>query len=983
LPGAVHSLNPDTKLDQYSIRRWGPENGAPAGILQSVFQASDGYIWLGSLEGLARFDGVRFDHFDLKTLVGAQTNGIYSFAESSDGALWIGTYASGVIRHQRNHFRAFNQVDGLSSNTVTSLAPRTGGGVWVGTRQGLNYVDGLSVHRISLPGGPKSNQIISLFGDDDSTLWVSTSDGLFHFDGQHWIVFGAHEGLGPSKLVLSMARDANGVLRAAGENEVWRFNGHRFYADPLAIGLRHARVLHRDTAGHIWVGVWNDRGVAQIRNPRTEWLSLGAGVANIVNAIASDQEGNLWLASGQGLVQLRHARYPKYPLGGDLAGSEVDSSTRDSNGNVWFSTQDHRLLTIQNGHLRQFGPFALEITKISPASPGGILLCLSNGDIARFENGHIHTLVASQKIGDEGPHIVLQGGNQELWIGTQSGLLQATRVAGITQISRLSGLIGKRITALAKDPDGSLWVGTDQGLNHLHRGRVDVYTPKNGLSGDHVWAISNSPSGDLWVATIFGMTRLRSGKLTPFTINNGLLVPDCLDVQIDQRGSIWVHRIDGLDQISARDLADFDAARTHQIHPLHLGSGQGIEAVDSVSPQFDKEGILWVVTTGGLLRIDPTQLAQNDVAPKVAIASVIVDAKPANLDESTIHLAPGPRRIDINYSGLSFSSPEQVQFKYRLDGRETDWTLANGTQRVATYTDLRPGDYTFRVMAANNDGLWSKQSAAVKFSVAPFFYEMPSFFGLCVLALAVFLWLLFLLRLHIMRQRFEAVLQERTAERNRIARELHDTVLQGFSGMLLHLEAIANQMADEPLHLKQRLADLLIRTERYLEDARLSIMELRASASEGASLADRLRTALTDQANRAALPLEFKLSGVALPLPDAVSEALLRIGSEALTNIILHAQARSVTVTMEFQKRALSLSIADDGNGFDVSRLKDLASAHFGITGMTERARQIGGQLEIDSKPGSGARILVRVPLDNRASRRISPGEATLSAGPR
>jgi signal transduction histidine kinase/ligand-binding sensor domain-containing protein len=936
---------------------------------------------VGSLEGLARFDGVRFDHFDLKKLAGAQTNGIYSLAESSEGALWIGTYSSGLIRYRRNHFQAFTKQDGLSSNTVTSLVPRAGGGIWAGTRQGLNYADGRGIHRILLPGGPKSNEIISLFGDDDNSLWVSTRDGLFHFDGEHWTPYRAYEGLAPGKLVLSMVRDSDGVLRAAGEDALWRLDGHRFYTDPLAIGLHHARVLHRDVYGRIWVGVWNDRGVARIQDRRAEWLPIGAGIANIVNAMASDQEGNLWLASGQGLVQLRRARYPKYALGGDLAGSEVDSSTRDRNGDIWFSTQDHRLVRIRDGHLNQFGPFAFEITKISPATFGGILLCLSNGDIARFESGHIRKFIAAEQIG-EGPHVLLQGGPDELWIGTQSGLFQAIGARNAMQIHPLAGLIGNKITALAKDPDGSLWVGTDHGLNHLHNGRVDAYTAKNGLSGDNVWSISNAPNGDIWAATIFGTTRIRHGKLTAFTVKEGLLVPDCLDAQMDPGGSIWIHRIDGLDRISASDLADFDAGRAHQVHPLHLGSGQGIEAVDSASPQFDSDGNLWVVTTGGLLRIDPNHLAQNTLAPKVAIASVVVDARPVNLDVPTIQLAPGPRRIDINYSGLSFSSPEQVQFKYRLEGRETDWTFASGTQRVATYTDLRPGDYLFRVMAANNDGLWSEQPAAVKFSVAPFFYQRPLFFALSVLALAVCLWLLFLLRLHVMRRRFEAVLQERTAERNRIARELHDTVLQGFSGLLLHLEAIANQMPEEPLQLKRRLRDLMTRTEHYLEDARLSIMELRASSSEGPSIGDRLRKMLTDQASRAGLLLEFKLAGVAPAVPGVISDALLRIGSEALSNIILHAEAKCAVVTLEFQKSALTLEIADDGKGFDVSSLRDLARTHFGITGMSERAREIGGELEIDSKAGSGTRIRVRIPLNN-APRPISRGEASLSAAPR
>jgi len=976
-----YSLNPDTRLDQYSVRRWGPENGAPGGMLRAVFQASDGYIWVGSLEGLARFDGVRFDHFDLTKLVGAQTNGIYCFTESSDGALWIGTYSSGLVRYQQGRFQAFRINDGLSSNTLSSLARRAGGGIWVGTPQGLNYADARGIHRSPLPGGSKSNEIVSLFDDDDATLWVSTSNGLFHFAGQRWILYGAKEGLELRKPVLSLARDAGGVLRAASEEELWRFDGRRFCAEPSAIGLQHVRVLHRDTSGHVWAGVWNDRGVARIQSGRAEWLSLGAGTANIVNAMASDQEGNLWLASGQGLVQLRRARYPKYALGGDLAGSEVDSSTRDRNGDVWFSTQDHRLINIRNGHLKEFGPFAFETTQISAGNFDGIFLCLSNGDIARFEGGRIRKLVAAEKIG-QAPHVVVEGGEEDLWIGTQSGLFHATGVRNVMHIRPVAGLISNKITALAKDRDGSLWVGTDQGLNHLYNGRVDTYTKQNGLSGNSVWSISTAPSGDIWAATIFGATRIRHGKPTRFTVKDGLLAPDCLDAQMDLGGNIWIHRIDGLDRVSANDLANFDAGRARQIHPLHLGSGHGIEALDSVSPQFDKDGTLWVVSTGGLLRIDPSHMAENTIAPKVAVASVVVDARPVDLEQSAIHLGPGPRRIDINYSGLSFSSPEQVQFKYRLEWRDSDWTFASGTQRVATYTDLRAGNYVFRVMAANNDGLWSEQSATVRFSIAPFFYQRPSFFGLCALALAACLWLLFLLRLHIMRQRFEAVLQERTAERNRIARELHDTVLQGFSGMLLHLEAIANQMPDDALQLKRRLRDLMTRTENYLEDARLSIMELRASSTQGSSIADRLRKMLSDQAIRAGLPLEFKLAGMAPPVPDAVSDALIRIGSEALSNVVLHAQAKGVTVSLEFQKRSLALEIADDGRGFDSSTLGNLAGTHFGIMGMRERAREIGGELEIDSKAGSGTRVRIRLPL-NKAPRTISRGEASLSAEPR
>jgi signal transduction histidine kinase len=603
--------------------------------------------------------------------------------------------------------------------------------------------------------------------------------------------------------------------------------------------------------------------------------------------------------------------------------------------------------------------------------------------------------------------------NGDLWVGTPDGL---NRIRGgkIDAFTSADGLPDDFIRSLLADADGSLWIGTRRGLTHwtgLKAGtpsssQMETFTQANGLGSDLVGAMARDSNGDLWVATLAGLSRLHGGKIVNYTTANGLssnvitaLLPQgngTLLIGTQENGwNLWdgqhfsAEMRDGQNQNNP-DRTDIHAILDDGSGHLWFATGNGIARCDFAVPatgmgagcsqwiEFSaadglrsretatnshpsawrsRDGRLWFATPKGLVEIDPAHFSVNTVPPPVELERFVVDDVPQALHAagSSLRVEAGHVHFQFDYAGLSFIAPQKVRYRFMLEGFDRGWTEA-GTRRSAYYTNIKPGRYTFRVQAANNDGLWNTGGAALTFELRPHYYQTAWFYALLLVAAAGLAALLLRLRLRRAEGEFRAVL----GERNRIAREIHDTLAQGYVGISVQLEVLSALLRRNEAQAAAKHLDLIRGYVREgLDDARQSIWALRSQDAGETTLPVRLNR-LVEAEGGHGVETRFSLFGAYRPLPPETERELLRIAQEAIHNVKKHAGARHLFVQLEYGPGEISLDVRDDGQGFVIEEKQESASGHYGLTGMKERAAAIGGTLEIHSEPGVGTTVRLR-----------------------
>ncbi len=485
-------------------------------------------------------------------------------------------------------------------------------------------------------------------------------------------------------------------------------------------------------------------------------------------------------------------------------------------------------------------------------------------------------------------------------------------------------------------------------MNKITNGKFQTFTTKDGLSSNTVISLYEDAAGDLWIGTNGGgLNRFRDGKFVSFTNT-----PDVIyRILEDKQQNLWCSSNKGIFRVNKNDLD----------HPVFYGPADGTltrECSGGGHPAGWKtsDGRIWFATIKGLAVIDPENIPLNTSPPPIAIEQLFVDNQSIPLTQK-VTLSPGIARLDFYYTALSFIAPENVRFKYKLEGFDHDW-IDGGGRRVASYTNLRPGNYKFRVIAANNDGVWNESGSALDFYLQPRFYQTYWFYLICVLLLALTAWQLYRLRVRRMALQFRAVL----AERNRIAREIHDNLAQDILGISVQLELVARLMPAAAETAKGHLDRARMLVRNSMTEARRYVWDLRSQELQKKDLPAALRDTTKRLTAESNVETVVEVGGLMRPLPVEVETNLLRIGQEAINNAVKHARANRIEVGLNFDTRNVRLSVRDNGRGFDPS--EQIADGHFGLLGMRERAEQIGGVLSIDSAPERGTQIAVEVPLN-------------------
>jgi ligand-binding sensor domain-containing protein/signal transduction histidine kinase len=983
----AYAIDPNRTISQYLRERWFSDRGFNGGGVTALSQTPDGYLWIGTDKGLLRFDGSSFRTLQRASpavpigpvralLVGPQGGlwvvlqstqilrylngdfeaghdeaefGITSIARLRDGTVLLSSLALGPLQYRANRYQVLiasessaatlngNQItaDNMSSrlssatgvathryaepnSPVDAMAETADGKVWLGTRdRGLFYIS----EGQALPSAKKMpNKINCLLTLQDGDLWIGTDTGMMQLADS------------PARAIPRPLRDV-----------------------PIFAMLQ-------DRDGNVWVGTasglfrLNAHGVS-VDKDNTE-----------VTALLEDQEGTVWVGGPRGIECLRDSAFVTYSPPG-LNSESTGAIYVDSFDRVWYAPIEGGLRwlkgessgTVTNDLLSQ------DITYSIAGSKDELWLARQQGGLTnlRFTGGSFASKTYTEQDGlvQNSVHTVHRNPDGTIWAGTVSGGISRRRDGRFTTYTVADGLASNTVTAMEEGPNGAMWFGTSGGLSELTNGKWRTYTTRDGLPADHVSSILRDGAGTLWIGTSGGLAVLRPDHIQAAGPGAAVLREPIWGLADDQGGSLWIATANHVLRVSREALLQ-GHLRDTDIRTYGLEDGlQGTEGVKrDRSVVKDSHGGIWFSLNTGLSVVQPNR-ANHEVLPAVArVEAVLVDGNPAPL-RGPIHIPSSQRRLVIDYSALSLVGSDRLRFRYRLDGFDHAWSEP-GVSRQAIYTNLGPGSYQFRVAASNSNGLWNGAEAMLPFKIEPAFWQAWWFQLSCVLSLAAFTWLLYRLRLHHLARQFDMRVEERTAERTRIARELHDSLLQGFQGLLLYLQAAQHMLPAHPDDAKRVLEKVLDQGDQALAEARSAVQNLRASAVIPNDLPQAL-AAIGKELSAPGDAPEFRVivEGKAQSLVPTLRDEVYRFAREALRNAFGHARAQNIEAEVAYGDQHFVLRVRDDGVGID-PRVLDRGSrpGHWGLPGMRERADSLGAHMEVWSESGAGTEVQLTIP---------------------
>lgn len=930
----AQALDPKLSLTQYIHSDWTENEGRPMPGVNTLAQTADGYLWLGTWRGLWRFDGLRFTKWTPPAGERA-IDGIFALSPSPTGGLWVGTN-HGLARLEQGRLADFSGRFGLTARLVKALWQEPGGGLWISGIQ----MAGPSLSFVQ----EKAAEVLPR----EEILWLSG-------EGRNKILAGA------SGAVFACSTDGGTQIceREAGESQ------------ELAL-LRNARTTLRDRDGNLWIGTLG-HGVYLVRNGRVEHFTRSDGLSNdFVEALLEDREGNIWAGTGNGLDRFRNPQVARWSTAEGLTGDLVTLVCASRNGDVWVSSTYGGLDRIRNGRV-QHTPFvsgsADPITSLFEDLNQTLWIGTTHG-VLRVEGEHAHKVPVTGGTPANWVFAMAQDGKSTMWMADVThGLVKLEHGSIVPAL--IPGLARDPIYQLATTRAGGVWLGfLDGGVAVWDGKAVRRFDSRSGLSPGRVQAIFEDRAGNVWVGTSEGLSRYGAGAWTTWNEAEGAPAGGVSGVIEDLAGRIWLLTLEGIAFASDGALQASTPGHPAPLALTTFGPTDNIRmrmVPGRLNPRLAlaADGRIWFGTKDGLAVLDPSATRRNPVAPAVAIEDLVVDERRVRLPARQ---EVRGRSVELEYTALSLSTPETVRFRYMLEPVNRSWVDAGVTRRMA-FAGLSPGQYQFRVTACNSDGVWNPGGASVSFVIEPRFYQTWWFAGAVASSFGLLVYLLHRGRVRLVRRHFQLVLQERT----RLARDMHDTVLQGFAGVIYQLEAAARQMTSAPEVGRQRLAKALEEADRSLSDARHMLSSLRLSALEEATLPEALRSAGAKIVSSLGIRFEFTQQGRERELPYEIQANLYIIAREAMSNAANHAQADRISVVLTYSADAVSVSVQDTGKGFDPNA-PESRHDHWGLAGMRERARQMGGELTIRSTQGGGTSVEITVDRLSRKKRAASGG---------
>ncbi len=947
-------------LTGYSLASWTQKDGLSSSLIWALAQDRAGYLWLGTDAGIMRFDGVRFVAWDAFATVPSPTASVRSLCVTRDGALWFGLGEPGGIGVLRDgRVTMYGAAEGLPAGVVMALAETPDGTLWAGGRFGVyrRAADRWARGDDGVPAG----FVNALLTEADGTLTAATAEGVYARTGPAGRFSLTGRSIEPAR---SLARGGDGRLWVTDPIVGFRpvLAGH---TRPLALQKGRGARLKYDSRGNLWVGT-GGQGLWRLRHDAAgtvhlfERTSTRTGLSDDgVTELLEDREGNIWVATRDGLNRL--TPYKMTPIM-DLGIVNAVDVTPD--GRVWVGTAD-ALVAFAAGEVEaRAPPIAVPEPPLAAmhADPYGTLWVATAATLRRVVRDRTVTVplrgAELRQLSD-----LTTDGAGGLWIHDEATGLWHWRDGRLTPAPVPPELQPVPLLASYTDSGGRAWFAYANGrVATIDRDKtVRVAGEGDGLTAGPYRAIHQDRSGAVWLGGNRGLSRFADGTFRTLPAIAAEAARPIVGIVDDSEGHLWLAmETAGIVRI-ARDevLAVLDDPG----HRLRYTAYDKVDGSAGMSRWFGHRSAvranadrLWFVAGRGVTVVDAAALV-SDTPPASAlrIEGAVADGRRVATDAAAV-LPARTARLQIDYTALTLTSPLKTKFLHRLEGFDADWVDA-GTGRSASYTNLPPRSYTFRVMATGADGMFGDAGAAWAFRIRPMFHETWWFVGLCATAVACGIGLAW--RVHVLRVRRQFALL--LGERARLSREVHDTLLQSMFGFALQVDALGAAVATTAPEIRDRLAGLRHQVEEDIREARQSIWNLRSPRLEARDLAAALKDAAEHAASTGALQVTFTTAGTPRPIATAVEEQLLRIGREAMANVVRHAHARELRIALVYGVDDMTLTVTDDGCGFDVAPPAS-DYAHFGLVAMRERAESVHGSLNVESRVGSGTTVTAVIP---------------------
>jgi signal transduction histidine kinase len=984
-------LDPSLDVNQYAHTAWTVRDGFSLGNIYAMTQAPDGYLWLGTEFGPVRFDGVHSIPWQPPAGQQLPNVNINSLLVTRDGTLWIGTF-NGLAGLSGGKL---TQVREIGEQFVASLFEDSAGTVWIGTmgntgRLGRLYaMQGGRVQRYG-EGLDFGRAVWALYEDSSGNLWAAAQSGLWRIKpGPPRQYRTRRELVGLNRADdgrLLVAMYEAGLLQLAGDKlELYPVRDASHSNRPMRDRDVNANKLLRDSDGGLWIGTV-DRGLIHFHQGRTDVFTKADGLSgDIALSLFEDREGNVWVTTTGGLDRFRELPVTTIAKKQGLSSDATQSVLAAADGSIWVAGRNG-LTRWNNGQTTSFheasGLPDDDVQSMFQDDDGRIWASTRHG-LAYFKD---RSFVAVNALHSDKGHWInsITGDHAgNLWLSELEGLLHVRNGRLVEQIPWSE--LGRRHVAsvlLSDRQQGGMWLGFPDGdVSYFADSQLRAtYTKADGLGAGTVANLHLDRDRALWVPTNNGgLSRLKDDRITTLTTRNGLPCDGIHWSIEDNDGAFWLYTACGLIRISRSQLNAWIADPNHRIQTTVWDAADGVRVrsgpATASGPYVGKsnDGKLWFVTGEGVQVVDPHHIAQNKLPPPVHIEQVIANHKSywqslPGATVSRLRLPPRIRDLQINYTALSLVAPQKVHFKYKLEGQDSDWKEVVNN-RLAQYTNLAPARYRFRVIAANNSGIWNEQGDTLEFSVAPAYYQTNWFRAICAIFFVGLLWAAYQWRLRQLARQFSLALDARVAERTRIGRELHDTLLQSFQGVLLKFQSVLKRLPERPIEAKDRMERALDQATEAITEARDAVQGLRSSALHTNDLADCLARVgeelMGDGIDSNSAVIHVQVEGAPRELKPIVLDEAYRIACEALRNAVRHAQARQIAVEIQYSESRFRLRVRDDGRGMAQETVeRQPPTGHFGLHGMRERAEIIGAQIDVWSKLDSGTAIDLTVPAN-------------------
>jgi signal transduction histidine kinase/ligand-binding sensor domain-containing protein len=1006
---AADALNPDRDIHQLAHRSWGERDGYP-GRAQALAQATDGFLWIGSDIGLFRFDGVHFERYVPSSGDPLPADRVHSLLALPDGSLWIvyGTLGNGnkICFLRNGDVKCYGNADGVTSIPQTIVNDREGT-IWANTNAGVIRFNGTRWEHIgkdwNFPEDVPRATSTALFVDSRGTLWAGVNQTVLYLKrgSKRFESTGTLAGYS-----TSIAEAPDGTIWMADSDSYVRAISTSVRAqsvamikceiatpigtpprcpseDPLVVKVRTVNGLIFDHNGSLWTTT-DTFGLDRVPHPERlrnspisknsdalqEFASKDGLSADNCTPILEDRESNIWVATRDGLDQFRDT--PLVPAALPTSIFQIAIAPADG-GDIWAAYSFNFVARI-HGASGEVSPVPFEAFK-PYRDPAGVTWIMSDS-LGEWKDGKFRTVAQSPDglSGSFGSWQIAGDTFGTLWAFSDGygffSLVHHQWKAWATPPK----LARQRVTDMFSDSTGLIWVSTYEGnVITMDKGSIVDYPVQPNTPLRYVRAFAEHAPHEIWAGGAGGLVLIDRGHfrvMRPATADSLEDVTGIVDAGID---GLWINTAGGVIHVPRDEENRALQDPSYRFQSERFDSFDGLPGQTPAIDVFPKaiqgtDGRIWFAATRGVAWVDPKSIPKNAIPPPVSITSVTADGsrypRLANL-----RLPAHTANVQIDYSALSLSVPERVRFRYKLEGIDRNWQEP-GTRRQAFYTSLAPGRYRFRVIACNNDGVWNEAGATLEFSILPAYYQTGWFRALCGAAFLALLWLVYQLRLRQLQHQFNIGLEAEVHERTRIARDLHDTLLQSLHGLMFQFQAVRNLLPSRPDEAMESLDNAIGDTERALAEGRDTIQGLRSEALAGGTLAEVLMAASGELANsgsaeRGSPVFQLIEEGERRTLSPTAKSEVCRIGFEILRNAYRHAHANRIEAEIRYDDLMLRLRIRDDGTGIDPKVLKEGGiGGHWGLRGIRERAQRIAARLDFWSEVGAGTEVQLTVPAD-------------------